>query len=269
MGPPIGIGGNAAPRRPVASDVALASMGPPIGIGGNGRGGALCGRLGGGLQWGRRSESAETLFSLNAAPHILDYELQWGRRSESAETRRSAVVSSFGVRLLQWGRRSESAETSRVALRRPVEEAASMGPPIGIGGNAWHDMTRQVPAVVLQWGRRSESAETGAARVPDDEHGHASMGPPIGIGGNFNGSSRTSRASRCFNGAADRNRRKPKESSPPLRGSISLQWGRRSESAETKESSPPLRGSTSLQWGRRSESAETRANVGMICGFDT
>ncbi len=206
MGPPIGIGGNRTRKRARSSPTStcfngaadrnrrklllrevrvderrLASMGPPIGIGGNGTTSSTTEQGYAMLQWGRRSESAETQSSAAArvggrgasmGPPIgiggnwgrstthkalAEARLQWGRRSESAETAIFVPVPVCSTEL-QWGRRSESAET-----RTPGHPKKSH--------------------VVLQWGRRSESAET---------------------------SSRPRRrtSSRSFNGAADRNRRK-------------------------------------------------------------
>src|SRR2546422_295982 len=59
---------------------------------------------------------------------------------------------------LQWGRRSSSAESPWIVFAVQPLVAASMGPPIVVGGEAAPSRTPYATER-LQWGRRSSSAE--------------------------------------------------------------------------------------------------------------
>jgi len=206
----------------------LASMGPPILVGGDVA--LLAGETGSNwLQWGRRFSSAETSPEhLDAATAMM---LQWGRRFSSAETARPArdlragLAASMGPPILVGGDVARRARGVREVL-------ASMGPPILVGGDPGADL--------VAWGVR-----------------RASMGPPILVGGDnprrcrlavSNGwlqwgrrfSSAETRAKRtpstfttCFNGAADSRRRRHTPAASSMAACFGLQWGRRFSSAET------------------------------------
>jgi len=135
--------------------------------------------------------------------------------------------------------------------------AASMGPPIYIGGNG-----------------NSPGVGIGS--------GNASMGPPIYIGGNHPAGYQILRVQICFNGATDLYRWKPSNvrttrlagwcfngatdlyrwklnNAPDLAGLLDvLQWGHRFISVETRPSLSEARDNWELQWGHRFISVETR-----------
>ncbi len=84
------------------------------------------------------------------------------------------------------------------------------------------------------------------------------MEPPTEVGGRLNFSPIANMLTYCFNGAADRSRRKEVGKALRLieRG-WALQWSRRPKSAEgAKNASTCERLSVVLQWSRRPKSAE-------------
>ncbi len=167
--------------------------------------------------------------------------LQWGHRFSSVERPRSRPPNTPSVRCfngatdfhrwkylqrgvgppileveLQWGHRFSSVEIIRAMMKVARESAASMGPPIFIGGN-----NRRVPVGVHQnLASMGPPIFIGGNIVCVLRHAHcplASMGPPIFIGGNNGRISDSWNAAYCFNGATDFHRWK----SPGPRGSSS------------------------------------------------
>jgi len=107
MGPPIFIGGKALLRCTHAFHARISSMGPPIFIGGK-----------------------KTLRPLCTICREL---LQWGHRFSSVESVARGKFSN-SHRRLQWGHRFSSVERLEALSRYYASRAASMGPPIFIGG---------------------------------------------------------------------------------------------------------------------------------------
>ena len=156
-------------------------MGPPIFIGGN------------------RAFGGGRAFQFTGFNGAADF-----HRRKCRNTKRMATMSCW----LQWGRRFSSAEICRYENGVYRNRAASMGPPIFIGGN-------------------NAIGPAGA-----DVHA-ASMGPPIFIGGNGLPAPAGAQYPRGFNGAADFHRRKsPYRARDNYALAARLQWGRRFSSAE-------------------------------------
>ncbi len=158
--------------------------------------------------------------------------------------------------MLQWGRRFSSAEiTWHLSLRSPAR-AASMGPPIFIGGNQHSLSPHRMNYGLLQWGRRFSSAEIAPSVVVVLSSSQASMGPPIFIGGNAGIQNAWRPCPAGFNGAADFHRRKYAVMKTEFTAIVQLQWGRRFSSAEITRLDRLEQMYTRLQWGRRFSSAE-------------
>ena len=135
---------------------------------------------------------------------------------------------------------------------------ASMGPPRERGGVV-RRTTRLTPRSPLQWGRRANTAEWGlaccrprrqptASMGPPREHGGvpegvrhelcelqvASMGPPREHGGVSRSCSPAAGWPFSFNGAAARTRRSELARIVELNRMLTLQWGRRANTAECR-----------------------------------
>mgnify|MGYP006870514969 CR=1 FL=1 len=110
--------------------------------------------------------------------------LQWGHRFTSVETYLQSIWRCRRYRL-QWGHRFTSVETDRYPPLGIVQQFASMGPPIYIGGNGGVEVLITWLERLLQWGHRFTSVETIATIGIQIRNDLASMGPPIYIGGNF------------------------------------------------------------------------------------